>query len=315
MYILGIDSTNKRMSISINCDESLLCELEDDKSQRFIVNIISFIDKVLVKSKIPLQKIDAYCVNLGPGDFTGTRIGISVVKILAWIQNKPIYGINSLDVFAAGIALNNKKTIEKSLINGKSLFIWPLMDVKRGELYFALYKIIDNEVEKKIENKIIEGKITEGKELPTKSLDKKSRSSKTINYKTIVKILLKNESYILCRVSEYCLAEKDNFIKGFKSIFSANIKEGEFILGGNAFESYKDLKKNITDVNSNIADVNNKDLNNDFTPNKLFIFDKKNKFPESKYLNLCTYYHAALENKPGDSNIAPVYVRDFAPFP
>jgi tRNA threonylcarbamoyl adenosine modification protein YeaZ len=146
MYILGIDSTNKRMSISINCDESLLYELEDDKSQRFIVNIISFIDKVLVKSKIPLQKIDAYCVNLGPGDFTGTRIGISVVKILAWIQNKPIYGINSLDVFAAGIALNNKKTIEKSLINDKSLFIWPLLDVKRGELYFALYKIIEGEI-------------------------------------------------------------------------------------------------------------------------------------------------------------------------
>ncbi len=304
MYILGIDSTNKRMSISINCDESLLYELEDDKSQRFIVNIISFIDKVLVKSKIPLQKIDAYCVNLGPGDFTGTRIGISVVKILAWIQNKPIYGINSLDVFAAGIALNNKKTIEKSLINGKSLFIWPLLDVKRGELYFALYKII-------------EGEILEGKELLDKSPDKRFN-----NFKTIVKISLKNKSYVICRVSEYCLAEKDNFIKGFKSIFSANIKEGEFILGGNAFESYKDLEKNITDVNSNIADVNNKiadvnnkDLNNDFTPNKLFIFDKKNKFPESRYLNLCTYYHAALENKPGDSNIAPVYVRDFAPFP
>jgi tRNA threonylcarbamoyl adenosine modification protein YeaZ len=297
MYILGIDSTNKRMSISINCDESLLYELEDDKSQRFIVNIISFIDKVLVKSKIPLQKIDAYCVNLGPGDFTGTRIGISVVKILAWIQNKPIYGINSLDVFAAGIALNNKKTIEKSLINDKSLFIWPLLDVKRGELYFALYKIIEEE-------------ILEGKELLDKSPDKRFN-----NFKTIIKISLKNKSYVICRVSEYCLAEKDNFIKGFKSIFSANIKEGEFILGGNAFESYKDLEKNIADVNSNIADVNNKDLNNDFTPNKLFIFDKKNKFPESRYLNLCTYYHAASENKPGDSNIVPVYVRDFMPFP
>ena len=181
MYILGIDSTTKRMSISVNYNESVLNELKDDKSQRFIVNIISFIDKVLAKSKIPLQKIDAYCVNLGPGDFTGTRIGISVVKTLAWIQNKPIYGINSLDVFAAGIALNNKKTIEKSLINDKSLFIWPLLDVKRSELYFALYKIIDNEVEKKIENKIIEGKITEGKELPTKSLDKKLSNFKTIN--------------------------------------------------------------------------------------------------------------------------------------
>jgi tRNA threonylcarbamoyladenosine biosynthesis protein TsaB len=304
MYILGIDSTNKRMSISINCDESLLCELEDDKSQRFIVNIISFIDKVLVKSKIPLQKIDTYCVNLGPGDFTGTRIGISVVKILAWVQNKPIYGINSLDVFAAGIALNNKKTIEKSLINGKSLFICPLLDVKRGELYFALYKIIEGE--------IIEGKNAAGKELQIKLLDKGLNNFKTIN--KIVKILLKNKSYLVCRVSECCLAKKDNFVKSFKSILSSSI-DAAYIFGGNAFESYKDLEKNIADVNNNIADVNNKDLNNDFTPDKLFIFDKKNKFPESRYLNLCTYYHAALENKPGDLNITPVYVRDFVPFP
>lgn len=308
MYILGIDSTTKRMSISVSYDKNVLYELEDDKSQGFIINIISFINKVLTKSRIPLQKIDAYCVNTGPGDFTGTRIGISIVKTLAWVQSKPVYGINSPDVFAAGIALNNRKRIEKYLSEGRSLFICPLLDVKRGELYFALYKIIEGGIESEIGNGII-------------------NNFKAI--KTIVRIQFKNKLYLICRVSGYHLVEKNNFIKDFKSMLFSNIdyayssvssheamKEDEIIFGGNAFESYKDLENQITvETRSKITDINNKDLRSDFISNKLFIFDKKNKFPKAGNLNLCAYYNADLENKPGDLNIIPVYVRDFAPFP
>src|SRR4030043_2361682 len=103
MYILGIDSTTGRVSIAVNSDQQLLSKVEYGKNQKYMVSIISLIDKALKKVNVSPDFVDLFAVNIGPGDFTGTRIGISVAKTLAWVGNKPIYGIGSLDVVALGI--------------------------------------------------------------------------------------------------------------------------------------------------------------------------------------------------------------------
>lgn len=282
MYILGIDSSTKIMSISLSQNGNLVSELEDANSQGFIVDIISVIDKVLSKPKINLKNIDFYCVNKGPGDFTGTRIGISVAKMLSWVDEKPIFGINAPDVFATEIAFNNKKIIQKFLQDYGSVFILPLLDVKRNDLYLSLFKIVMN------------GELKE---------------DKFDCFQNIAEFHIKDKTYNICRVSDYFLLGKDNFLKSLINFF---VKEDNFsskiIFGGSAFESYKDLSREIEDLDMT--------MNKGKTPNsgKLFIIDGKSNFPAARYLNLCAYYNAFYANKPGDTNILPVYVRDFVAF-
>lgn len=303
MYILGIDSSTKIMSISLSQNGNLVNELEDANSQGFIVDIISVIDKVLSKPKINLKDIDFYCVNKGPGDFTGTRIGISVAKMLSWVDKKPIFGINAPDVFAAEIAFNNKEIIQKFLQDYQSVFILPLLDVKRNDLYLSLFKILMNE---------------------------ELKGDKFDYFQNIAEFHIKDKTYNICRVSGYLLLSKDNFLKSLINFFvkedslghseASNLKslaklfsiivskKSKIIFGGSAFESYKDLSREIEDLDMT--------MNKGKTSNsgKLFIIDEKSNFPAARYLNLCAYYNAFYANKPGDTSILPVYVRDFAAF-
>ncbi len=98
--ILGIDSSTGRLSVAVNRNEELLSEMTDDDSMKHMVNIMGLLDGTLRRAKLTIRDIDVFGVNLGPGDFTGTRIGISVIKTLAWLERKPSFGVNSLDIFA-----------------------------------------------------------------------------------------------------------------------------------------------------------------------------------------------------------------------
>ncbi|MCG2789758.1 MAG: tRNA (adenosine(37)-N6)-threonylcarbamoyltransferase complex dimerization subunit type 1 TsaB, partial [Actinomycetia bacterium] len=118
MYILGIDSGTGRVSVAVNRDQQLLSKVEYGKNQRYMVSIISLIDKALKKASISLDLVDLFAVNIGPGDFTGTRIGMSVAKTLAWVGSKPIFGIGSLNITALGIFFKNLKKIQKLLGEG-----------------------------------------------------------------------------------------------------------------------------------------------------------------------------------------------------
>src|SRR4030065_910713 len=141
MYILGIDSSTGRVSVAVNRNQQLLSKVEYGKNQKYMVSIISLIDKALKKARISLDFVDLFAVNIGPGDFTGTRIGISVAKTLAWVGSKPICGIESLDVTALGIFFKNFKKIQKLLGEGKQIIITPVLDVKSNEVFFSFYKM------------------------------------------------------------------------------------------------------------------------------------------------------------------------------
>src|SRR4030065_2413283 len=154
--ILGIDSTTGRLSVAVSRNEELLSETTDCDSMKHMVNIMGLLDSTLRKAKLTLKDIDVFGVNLGPGDFTGTGIGISIIKTLAWLEKKPSFGINSLDVFVVGINLDNKKFISQCLSKGIPVLVIPCLDVRKAEVYFAFYDITT-----KINNKINE---KEGKE-------------------------------------------------------------------------------------------------------------------------------------------------------
>lgn len=81
--------------------------------------LIPMIDKVLAQSGTAYTEIDRIAVTVGPGSFTGVRIGLSTAKALALTLDKPLLGFNTLDVIAEGVD-------DKTLI---------LIDTKRGDYY------------------------------------------------------------------------------------------------------------------------------------------------------------------------------------
>ena len=74
-----------------------------------------------------MNDLDAFAVSLGPGSFTGLRIGISIVKGLAWATGKPLAGVPTLDALAANVPF-------------LPYFICPVLDARKGEIYTALFR-------------------------------------------------------------------------------------------------------------------------------------------------------------------------------
>ena len=140
MQILGIDSSTKNLSVGLSQDNNGYFGINFSKESAFMVSIISYIDNVLKKASKNISDVDAFSVNTGPGDFTGTRIGISVAKILALVTEKPIYGIRAFDACAAGILVNSATKINRLLQKKESVFLLPVLDVKRNEVFFSIYE-------------------------------------------------------------------------------------------------------------------------------------------------------------------------------
>lgn len=330
MYILGIDSNTGRVSIAINNDQQLLSKVEYGKNQKYMVSIISLIDKALKKANTSLDFVDIFAVNIGPGDFTGTRIGISVAKTLAWVGSKPICGIGSLDITVLGIFFKNLKKIQKLLGEGKQIIITPVLDVKRNEVYFSFYKMEES------------------------SLGNSKDEYSEFKAHAISNITIQNKNYFINKVSGGYLAESKDFTKKFSALFVPDNGFSSYILlGGSAFSSYKHLESEVKELgdelnlkssgmrsNSSSGSRSGSHLssltgaNNDSGIN---IFLDKGVFsPDAFHLNLCAYYsylknrQESLENSllpsygqgnhvtPNynldDYGLAPLYVREFTPF-
>ena len=298
MYILGIDSSTGQVSVAVNSDQQLLSKVEYRKNQKYMVSIISLIDKALKKASISLDFVDLFAVNIGPGDFTGTRIGISVAKTFAWVGSKPICGVGSLDITALGIFFKNLKKIQKQLGEGKQIIIAPVLDVKRNEVYFSFYKMEES------------------------SLGNSKDEHSEFKVHAISNITIQNKNYFINKVSGGYLVESKDFTKKFSDLFvPGNGFPSYILLGGSAFNSYKHLESEVKELSdshlSSLTDV-----------------DKRVFSPEAFHLNLCAYYsylknrreslekvkstgqgnHGMPNYNLDDYGLAPLYVREFTPF-
>ncbi len=133
--ILAVDSATRSCSVAVRVGDRLAAETTVVSDRTHSVHLMRMIREVLVLANSNLAALDGLAVSVGPGSFTGLRIGISTVKGLALAGGKPCVGVSSLEVLASGC-----------LPGGRG--IWALMDARKGDVYAGHYRECDGGLER-----------------------------------------------------------------------------------------------------------------------------------------------------------------------
>ena len=127
MLTLAFDTSSKTASVSLLRDKTVLYETIINKGLNHSEVLLPAIDDACRLTGIQLPEIDLFACTLGPGSFTGLRIGVSTLKGLMLSTEKPAAGVSTL----AALALNVQK---------KENIICSMMDAGRGQVYLAYYQ-------------------------------------------------------------------------------------------------------------------------------------------------------------------------------
>lgn len=101
MKILSISTATNELSVALNEDERLIVEKNELDERNHSEHLDPIIDEILNKNKLKLKDIDRFAVAIGPGSYTGLRIGVTTVKMFASILNKEVVGVSTLQALAA----------------------------------------------------------------------------------------------------------------------------------------------------------------------------------------------------------------------
>ena len=127
MKILAVDSSGIVASAAIMSDEKLICEIVQNHKKTHSQKLMPMIDELLKMAEMDISEIDVFAVSIGPGSFTGLRIGVATVKGLAAAFNKPVVGIRSLD----GLAFN---------IGFTEYLICPIINARNNFVFSGIYQ-------------------------------------------------------------------------------------------------------------------------------------------------------------------------------
>ena len=129
MRVLGIDTANLANTIGLIDGDRMVTDFAWEARDNSLQRIIISTDLVLKRGGLTLAEIDGLAVGIGPGSWTGVRVGVTVAKTLAYAVNKPICGISSLEA----IAYQARST---------SILLCPLVDAGRENVYSAFYRAL-----------------------------------------------------------------------------------------------------------------------------------------------------------------------------
>lgn len=127
MKILAADTSTASGSLALLENHRLVLEWVLNSSRTHNRRLLRSIDDALTAVGWRLQDLDGLAVTVGPGSFTGLRIGLTTIKTLAWTTRKAYIGVPSLDALAGGLAHS-------------SLPVCPLIDAHKEEVYGCLFR-------------------------------------------------------------------------------------------------------------------------------------------------------------------------------
>jgi len=126
MRVLGIETTTKFLCLGLYADR-LFYEYNLEVGRNLSALLAPAIQRVLAAAELEVADIDYFACGLGPGSFTGIRIGLATIKGLSIVRDKPVIGISSLDILAKNA-------------DSKDRLIVSALDARRGLIYCSSYK-------------------------------------------------------------------------------------------------------------------------------------------------------------------------------
>lgn len=126
MKILGIDTSTPIGSVALIDDDNIVAEHTLNIVQAHSSRLMSAIDTVLKWGEITPDALDGCAVGIGPGSFTGIRIGVATVKSLCYAVDKPIVGVSTLEAIAYNLRWTDG-------------FVCPILDARRSEVYGSVF--------------------------------------------------------------------------------------------------------------------------------------------------------------------------------
>lgn len=130
--ILNIDTTTAVCSAALTAEGQVLCHAEDFEGRNHAALLSGFIKKCLDFAADHEIKLDAVAVSMGPGSYTGLRIGLSEAKGLAYALEIPLIGIKTLELMATRVMFSSDD------IDPESILV-PMIDARRMEVFSAAY--------------------------------------------------------------------------------------------------------------------------------------------------------------------------------
>jgi tRNA threonylcarbamoyladenosine biosynthesis protein TsaB len=135
VLILGIDTATVQVSCAIGGHEGVLASTLSSRGKRHAESLTPAIQFACRQARIELSEISVVAVDLGPGLFTGLRVGVATAKAMAHALQVPMIGVPSLDLLAFPVRFTSR-------------LIVAAIDARRGELFYAFYRQVPGGVQR-----------------------------------------------------------------------------------------------------------------------------------------------------------------------
>lgn len=135
--LLHIETSTAVCSVALGKDGDLLALKETKEGMKHATHLTVFIENVLKENNFTPADLDGVVISMGPGSYTGLRIGVSTAKGICYGANLPLIAINTLQAMAKPL-LDNTDVLAQ-LNNPEKAYYCPMIDARRMEVYTAFF--------------------------------------------------------------------------------------------------------------------------------------------------------------------------------
>jgi tRNA threonylcarbamoyladenosine biosynthesis protein TsaB len=144
--LLAVDTSTTQVGLALYNEDEVIAEMMWSSKQHHTTQLASALSDLMKRCGVTLDKVEALGVAIGPGSFTSLRVGLSLVKGIAFARNIPVIGIPTLDVIASAQPLDKKPLIS-------------VLQAGRTRLAFNVYK--SDKKQWQVEGQIRSGSVDE----------------------------------------------------------------------------------------------------------------------------------------------------------
>jgi len=141
VLILGIDTATPQVSVAVGGHEGVLASAHSMRGRQHAETLAPAIEFTCRQARIDLAEVSVVAVDLGPGLFTGLRVGVAAAKAMAHALSVPMIGVPSLDLLAFPVRFSSR-------------LIVAAIDARRGELFYAFYRQVPGGIQRLSEHQV-----------------------------------------------------------------------------------------------------------------------------------------------------------------